>query len=261
MGDVNLNFKPAVPVFDANMALGRRHDRRVSVDTVVETLKEMNRAGVDRALVYAPHAVTYDSAEGNSLLLETIHGDSRLVPQFVCNPAFDDFDAFTSWVKEAKIRSVRMVPGAHNYPFRDWVVKRWLDWFAAEKIPVWLPTEYGIITETVHLNPSEAHDTVKAHPNLNVVLSEVHYGHVGWALPLIRSLPNISIEISRFVIADPIARLMKAVGEERILFGSRFPSQYIAPHIYTLHHSGLSDETLKKICSGNLERLLGMRQP
>ncbi|PYV14463.1 MAG: hypothetical protein DMG07_11910 [Acidobacteria bacterium] len=247
MGDVNLNFKPAVPVFDANMALGRRHDRRVSVDTVVETLKEMNRAGVDRALVYAPHAVTYDS--------------SRLVPQFVCNPAFDDFDAFTSWVKEAKIRSVRMVPGAHNYPFRDWVVKRWLDWFAAEKIPVWLPTEYGIITETVHLNPSEAHDTVKAHPNLNVVLSEVHYGHVGWALPLIRSLPNISIEISRFVIADPIARLMKAVGEERILFGSRFPSQYIAPHIYTLHHSGLSDETLKKICSGNLERLLGMRQP
>ena len=261
MGDVNLNFKPAVPVFDANMALGRRHDRRVSVDTVDETLKEMNRSGVDRALVYAPHAVTYDSAEGNSLLLETIHGDSRLVPQFVCNPAFDDFDAFTSWVKEAKIRSVRMVPGAHNYPFRDWVVKRWLDWFAAEKIPVWLPTEYGIITETVHLNPSEAHDTVKAHPNLNVVLSEVHYGHVGWALPLIRSLPNISIEISRFVIADPIARLMKAVGEERILFGSRFPSQYIAPHIYTLHHSGLSDETLKKICSGNLERLLGMRQP
>jgi predicted TIM-barrel fold metal-dependent hydrolase len=258
MGDVNLNFKPAVPVFDANMALGRRHDRRVSVDTVDETLKEMNRSGVDRALVYAPHAVTYDSEQGNSLLLETIHGDSRLVPQFVCNPAFDDFDAFTSWVKEARIRAVRMVPGAHSYPFRDWVVKRWLDWFAAQKIPVWLPTEYEIIAETVTLNPSEVYDTVKAHPDLNVVLSEVHYRHVGWALPLIRSLPNISIEISRFVIADPISRLIKAVGEERILFGSRFPSQYIAPHIYRLHHSGLGEEALKKICSGNLQRLLGM---
>jgi hypothetical protein len=194
MGDVNLNFKPEVPVFDANMALGRRHDRRVSIDTVDETFKEMDRAGVGRALVYAPHAITYDSEQGNSLLLETIHGDSRLVPQFVCNPSFDEFDAFTSWVKEARIRAVRMVPGAHSYPFRDWVVKRWLDWFAAE-------------------------------------------------------------------IADPISRLMKAVGEDRILFGSRFPTQSIAPHIYTLHHSGLGSETLKKICSGNLERLLGISQP
>ena len=258
MGDVNLNFKPTVPVFDANMSLGRRHDRRVSVDTVDATLKEMNRAGVSRALVYAPHAVAYDSEQGNSLLLETIHGDSRLVPQFVCNPSFDDFDAFTSWVKEARIRAVRMVPGAHNYPFRDWVVKRWLDWLAAQKIPVWLPTEYQIISETVRLDPSELHDTLKAHPDLHAVLAEVHYNQVGWAFPLIRSLPNISIEISRFGIGDPISRLMKAVGEDRILFGSRFPSQYIGPHIYELHHSGLSSETLKKICSGNLERLLGM---
>ena len=90
------------------------------------------------------------------------------------------------------------------------------------------------------------------------MLAEVHYNQVGWAFPLIRSLPNISIEISRFGIGDPISRLLKAVGEDRILFGSRFPSQSIAPHIYELHHSGLSPETLKKICSGNLERLLGM---
>src|SRR5262245_47959789 len=193
MGEVNLNFKPAVPVFDANMALGRRHDRRVSVDTVDETLKEMNRSGVGRALVYAPHAITYDSAQGNSLLLETIHGDSRLVPQFVCNPSFDDFDAFTSWVKEARIRAVRMVPGAHSYPFRDWVVKRWLDWFAAEKIPVWLPTEYQIISETVRLNPSDLYDTLKAHPDLHAVRAKVHYNLVSCAFPVIRTLSHISI--------------------------------------------------------------------
>src|SRR5262245_55164108 len=237
MGEVDLDFKPTVLVFDANMALGRRHDRRVAVDTVAGTLAEMDRAGVARALVYAPHAVTYDSEQGNSLLVETIHGEARLVPQFVCNPSFDNFDAFTSWVKQAAIRSVRLVPGAHSYPFRDWVVKRWLDWFAAQRIAVWLPTQYEIITETVVLNPSEVHDTVKAHPDLQVVLSEVHYSHVGWSLPLLRSLPNISIEISRFVIGDPISRLLNAVGEDRILFGSRFPAQSIAPHVYTLHHS------------------------
>ena len=45
MGRIDLDFKPAVPVFDANMALGRRHNRRQSVDTAADTLAEMNRGG------------------------------------------------------------------------------------------------------------------------------------------------------------------------------------------------------------------------
>ena len=63
---VDLDFRPEVPAFDANAALGRRHDRRVSKDSAAELLAEMDRAGVQRALVYAPHAAAYDSTEGNA---------------------------------------------------------------------------------------------------------------------------------------------------------------------------------------------------
>ena len=110
MGKVDLNFKPSVPVFDANVALGRRHDQRVNKDTPEQLFEEMGRAGVDRALVWHPHGVAYDSIEGNLILMELIHGDSRLVPQFLCNPSFDDFDALTRSIKDAAVRSVRMVP-------------------------------------------------------------------------------------------------------------------------------------------------------
>ena len=58
MGEVDLRFRPSVPVFDANMALGRRHDRRVLFDSVEDALREMDRAGVDRALVYSTVAAT-----------------------------------------------------------------------------------------------------------------------------------------------------------------------------------------------------------
>ena len=68
MGLVDLDFKPAVPVFDANVALGRRHDRRQSVDTAETTLAQMDRVGIERALVYTPHAAVYDSREGNNPL-------------------------------------------------------------------------------------------------------------------------------------------------------------------------------------------------
>ena len=60
-----------MPVFDADVALGRRHDRRVAVDSVEGTLEEMDRSGVDRAHVYAPHAAGYDSTHGNELLVRT----------------------------------------------------------------------------------------------------------------------------------------------------------------------------------------------
>ena len=106
MGRVDLDFKPAVPVFDANVALGRRHNRRQSVDTAAATIAEMDRTGVERALVYAPHAAVYDSLQGNSYLLESIAGCPRLVPQFACNPTFDHMNRFAAGLEEHGVRWV-----------------------------------------------------------------------------------------------------------------------------------------------------------
>ena len=74
MGEVDLNFKPSVPVFDANVGLGRRHYKRVSEDSVDGTLEAISRAGIERALVYSPHAAYWDPGEGNQILLDI---DSR----------------------------------------------------------------------------------------------------------------------------------------------------------------------------------------
>ena len=256
MGQVDLDFKPSVPVFDANMALGRRHDRRVPVDTVEETLRLMDMAGIGRALVYAPHAATYDSQDGNRLLMTTIDGESRLVPQFVCNPSFDGFDDFIGDLDAHGVRSVRMLPAVHNYPFRDWVVGPWLEWLAGEGIPLWMPVDHEVRGRPNSLDPAELHKTVERHPTLTVVLSEVKYADFSWAMPMLRSLPNVHIELSRFVITGGIESAMEAVGDQRILFGSRFPDSSMAPQLYSLHRAGLSEDSLRAICAGNLERLL-----
>ena len=105
MGKVDLNFMPNVPVFDANAALGRRHDKRVNVDTVEGTIAEMDRTGVTKALVYAPHGAAYDSTEGNQILLETIGNNDRLIPQFCAIPTFDKIDDFSKSVNSANVIS------------------------------------------------------------------------------------------------------------------------------------------------------------
>ena len=262
MGEVDLNFKPSVPVFDANIGLGRRHYKRVFEDTVEGTLAAMERAGIQRALVYSPHAAYWDPGEGNQLLLDTIEGHPNLVPQFVANP-LDDLDTFAAQVKEKGVRSLRMLPMLHQYPFRDWAVKPWLDWMAAENIPLWLPTEYSTHVDqsfgrAKDLDPTEVHDTLKAHPDLTAVLTHVESTDFPWAFLLLKSVPNLYLELSRFVNTDGLAIALDAIGEERIIFGSSFPEAAIPPQLYQLHRYGFSDATLKAICAGNLERLLGM---
>ena len=142
-------------MFDANASLGRRHDRRVAVHTAADTLAAMDAGGVDRAVLYAPHAAGYDSREGNAMLLEEIGDESRLVPQFVFNPTWDELDEFAALVEKHDVRSVRMAPAAHRYPFRDWIVKPWLDWLGEAGIPVWLPVNYDILGVQYQINPSE----------------------------------------------------------------------------------------------------------
>ena len=250
MGQVDLHFKPSVAVFDANMALGRRHDRPVRSHSAEGALAAMDMAGVQRSLVYTQHAVEFDGPQGNDLLLEMIAGEPRFVPQFAVNPGFDKLETFAESVRARGVRSVRMAPMLHGYPFREWVVGRWMGWLAETGIPLWINAE--------HVDPSELHDTLRANPEAKAVLSEVHYKHTNWAVPLLGAVPSLSVEYSRFVNLHGIEILMDTVGEERLMFGSRFPDSPIAPQLYHLHGYGLSESTLAAICSGNLERLLGM---
>ena len=242
MGEVDLHFKSSVPTFDACVALGRRFDRYVREDTVEGTIDVMDKAGVDKALVYSPHSIDFDAEEGNALLMEQIQGQPRLVPQFAVNPSYDDMEAFGATLHELSVRSVRMAPEKHRYPFRDWVVGPWLEWLASEKLPLWL--------DAMQLDPVDLYDTAKSFPDTQIVMSEVHYSHVGWALPMLKSLPNLSIEISRLLIPDGVNTLIDAIGFERVMFGSRFPDSPMAPMLYSLHRSGLSDEELRAIAPG-----------
>jgi predicted TIM-barrel fold metal-dependent hydrolase len=258
MGSVDLDFKPSVPVLDANVSLGRRHDRPVAVDTVEGVRSEMDRAGIGRVLVYAPHAATYDSVEGNSMLMDAVRGRADFVPQFVCNPAFDDLDTVAAHVEAEGVTSVRMLPGVHNYPFRDWVVGPWLDWLTDTGIPLWLPVEHEVLGTVHAIDPRDVYETLAARPNVRAVLGEAKYHDASWALPLVRSLPNLDFELSRFVVTGGITTVVDAIGPERVLFGSRFPDAAMSPQLYSLHHCGLRMDALRLICAGNAERLLGV---
>ena len=132
---------------------------------------------------------------------------------------------------------------------------------------VWLPVNYGsprrgeVQGYLDEFDPSALYDTLSDFPDLNVVLCEVQYPQAPWALALLRALPNLHMEISRFVSTDGVAKLLGIAGESRVLFGSRFPDSPLAAQLYHLHRYGLPESTLRALCGGNLDRLLGSYPP
>jgi hypothetical protein len=242
-------FKPEVPVFDGNTVLGRRHNGRSKAAEREDLLAAMDRSGITRALVHTPYAVTYDTAVGNSHVLELIGDEKRLVPQFVVNFTGDSVDAFAPTVKSAGVRSLRAFPKTHMYPFTAWVVGEWADWMASEGLGLWVS-----ITE---VDPRDLHDTTKAFPRLPVVLTDVHYAHHAVLQPLVRTLPNLHIDLSRYDVPNAVEGLVARIGPERLLYGSAFPELDPLPYLFYLHRCGFGRDVLRAICHDNLTRLLG----
>lgn len=241
-------FKPDVPVFDGNAVLGRRHDQRVRSEDRKGMLAAMDRAGITKALVHTPYAVTYDTRVGNRHALDLIAGEARLVPQFIVNLAVDPLDPFKKTVTEARVRSLRACPKMHLYPLTPWVMDDWGDWMAGAGVGLWV--------SAYEVDPKDLHDTAAAFPKLNVVLTDVHYVHHAVLQPLLRALPGLRIDLSRYDVPNAVERLVARVGPDRLLYGSAFPDLDPSPYLFYLHRCGFDRKTLRAICHDNLVKLL-----
>ena len=139
MGEVDIDFKSSVPVFDCNVSLGRVHTRRLVVDTAEDTISAMDHVGVETSLIHNPYGVNYDAVDGNKKLMESINGISRFIPQFTCNPSTFDLDSFSKNVEINNVKAIRMEPSKQNFPFVNWIVGDCMEWIVKKQITLFIP--------------------------------------------------------------------------------------------------------------------------
>lgn len=244
-----LTFKARVPVFDANVRVGDRHDEPPACSDRHTLLAELDRHGVERALIY--HAQTDDISpiDGNQALEPWVGTDGRLVPQWSVMPTAASLAQIQALHAAGRVTSVRLHDTwSAGLPLRPWAYNSLLSWLSKERIPVWIPlptvTSDDLIT------------TLQAYPDLVTVCVGAHYVHYLLVRPLLQTIPNTYLELSRYEPIGEIEALCAEFGAHRLLYGSWFARYAMGPMLFYLHHTGLSEAELAMICAGNVERIL-----
>jgi len=99
---------------------------------------------------------------------------------------------------------------------------------------------------------------VARYPKLTFVLSGVNYGETLWTFDFMNRFRNVSLEISGMQGFRAVDGCLRAIGSDRLLFGSGLPLLYPACSIQKLEVARLSREQRYAISEGNARRLLDL---
>ncbi|MDX1979656.1 MAG: amidohydrolase family protein [Bryobacteraceae bacterium] len=254
-------------MIDINAYLGPFAFRQLRHNTADGMVRLMDRAGIERAAVSSAAAITYRNAHaGNEEIHAAVKDRPRLIPFAVLNPAY------AGWREDLRIcheefgmKGVRLYPRWHNYRLTDGAALELIHRAAERRMVVTIPIRVEDRRQQSWLIdvPDVAHDeiaaAIKAAPEARFVLMNGSgfagsvLGRAGNGLPT-----NYSIEISLLtaLIANEIGRLIQALGEDRILFGTGAPFHYPEAAVLKLEVLDAPDSVKQKIRRANALRLL-----
>lgn len=221
--------------------------------TADELISEMDRVGIERAVVWHRAQYDHDATVGNKKLIESIKGhESRLIPSWTILPDITDREyapnIFFDNMKKNGVRALRAYPEQDRYFLCDVTMGEQLSLISEMKIPLYLSPMFGF--EMIYKVLSEF-------PELTVIMS-----NIGWwpsarfVWPLIQRYPNFYFETGDFSQLRGIEEVCEKFGSERMLYGSNFPTNAMSGSIYTLMQAKISDEDRENIAHRNMERLL-----
>lgn len=218
-------------------------------------LRALDRAGIERALVWHVAQREYAVPEGNRLLAAAVRGQTdRLAGCWALLPPqcaeLPPLPQFLDEMSAAGVRALRAFPAQQNWLLRREVMGEWFDVLAARGVPLLLsPADVG--------GWPGLYDVLAAWPALRVVLCDVGlWGPDRLVRPLVGRYPHVYMELSQYILADGIRAFVESCGAERLLYGSGFPDWEHGGMMLALRHAQIPESAKAAIAAGNLERLL-----
>ncbi len=217
-------------------------------------LQEMDRAGVDKALLVHRGIVDIPQA-ANQLIVkeiqtapERLKGVWCLFPQ-QC-PELPPPDTLFDEMRRQGIAALTLHPFEHRYVPCRLTLGRYLDAAAERKVP--------LLLNYFDKHWTELYAFVQEFPR-NLFIFRTNWGK--WGIdrqirPLLENYPGFHFGLSGYWVPEGIYELAKLYGASRLLYASGFPSFNHASQMLQIKYSGLSETEIVDIAGGNLDRIL-----
>jgi len=244
-----------VRFFDCNAFFGLPMIRPLApVPTADLLIEEMDRAGVEQALVW--HIAQHDASPqvGNALLTDAIRDRPRLTGCWTILPnqarEFPPLPLFFRQMREARVRALRVFPGSHRYLANAVSMGAWLEALVARRIPLLLSLRRGVAWRDVYALLAEFPDLVC------LICDHGCWGEDRMFRPLLERYPHVYVDTAQYLLDGGLESLVADYGARRLLYGSGFPESYLGGMMMALKHARLPDEAKVAIAGGNLARIL-----
>jgi len=223
---------------------------------VKELLSDMDRFGIDRALVRHGNFKLLGAEAGNRELAEMLNSDASdrlcgvwcILPD-QC-PELPQGDAFFAAMMKHGIRALTLCPDDHLFVPCRWAIGRIMDAAAERRIPV--------LFEAANNDWNKIYAFVKEFPRNRIVIHEYwgKWGHDRQLRPLLENCENVFYSTGGYQVPDGLRDLVGLYGAERILYGSGYPRYDQGNGMLQLKQGGIADDAVAAIAGKNLEKLL-----
>jgi hypothetical protein len=239
--------------FDCNTRIGRSSTPRPEhLTQPSELLEEMDRGGIEQALVCHAWSVEWDANQGNQALLAELAGHERLRPCLAAlPPATGEIPSPAGLARQVKAvgGAVRLFPKEHQYVLNDVTCGHMLDVFSAQQVPVLIDVGQTSWPELANL--------LQRHPALSIVVLGGYYRIDRYLYPLLERFGNLHVESGTYGVHRGIEAICSRFGAERLVFGTDLPVHEVGGPMALVTYAEISLEEKQLIASGNLRRLLG----
>ena len=209
-------------------------------------------AGVEYAVVMPSPTPRPD----NAALYETAHTQRRaiLCCQVNANDGDSAFDEIRRSATEWGMRVLKIMPAIYQIRMTGPVALRMLS----------LARELGLVVN-IHSGSEISHPLgigalARRFPEVPILMD--HMGYREWtadAIEVARDNPNVYLgtTIAAFE-PSTVARAVDALGPERVVYGSNWPTHYSDLAVESLRRHGFPTSALELILGNNLARILGL---
>lgn len=270
-----LSGSPLAPgarnIIDTNVYISRWPTRRLYGDHTPELVGLLREHGIVEAWTGSFEALLFKDTGGvNARLADECerHGQGILVPFGAINPKLPDMEEHVRRCQELyRMPGLRVHPNYHNYTLRDPDFERLLR-VATERglivqIAAWMEDERCHIplmrVPTVDLSPLAALMEKYPAAKVQVLNAFISPGPAHREMARAISSKQLLFDIGMLESVEGIRILERAVGMDRIAFGSYSPMFYTEAALLKLRESALTQAEIEQVCTSNARRLLARR--